>query len=163
MTAANVATSWIIAPTILPAITAAVMILVWRRDIQMQRILSVASTFALLGIALFLYSAVSDGETDAYRLGAWPAPFGIVLAVEGLPVGEDIPTLREIQPEERCVPADLAILTPLLHHRRDTDDADIQRRTLFVEHPVVLDPIHLDVTTLQIEPLHHHFHITGGV
>ena len=84
MTAANVATSWIIAPTILPAITAAVMILVWRRDIQMQRFLSVASTFALLGIALFLYSAVSDGETDAYRLGAWPAPFGIVLVLDRL-------------------------------------------------------------------------------
>ena len=84
MTAANVATSWIIAPTILPAITAAVMILVWRRDIQMQRILSVASTIALLGIALFLYSAVSDGETDSYRLGAWPAPFGIVLVLDRL-------------------------------------------------------------------------------
>lgn len=84
MTAANVATSWIIAPTILPAITAAVMILVWRRDIQMQRILSVASTIALLGIALFLYGAVSDGQTDAYRLGAWPAPFGIVLVLDRL-------------------------------------------------------------------------------
>ena len=84
MTELPLATSWIIAPTILPAITAAIMILVRRRDIEMQRILSVASTVALLGIALFLYYAVSDGETDAYRLGAWPAPYGIVLVLDRL-------------------------------------------------------------------------------
>ncbi|WP_069438001.1 proton-conducting transporter membrane subunit [Methyloceanibacter methanicus] len=84
MTDLPLATSWIIAPTILPAITAAIMILVRRRDIEMQRVLSVASTVALLGIALFLYNAVSDGETDAYRLGAWPAPYGIVLVLDRL-------------------------------------------------------------------------------
>ena len=84
MTAPHIATSWIIAPAILPAITAAIMILVRRRDIEMQRVLSVASTAALLGVALFLYHAVSDGETDAYRLGAWPAPYGIVLVIDRL-------------------------------------------------------------------------------
>jgi len=84
MTASPLATTWIIAPTILPAITAAIMILMRRRDIEVQRFLSVASTVALLSVALFLYDAVSDGETDAYRLGAWPAPFGIVLVIDRL-------------------------------------------------------------------------------
>ena len=84
MTAPHLATSWIIAPAILPAITAAIMILVRQRNIEIQRAFSVASTLALLGIALFLYQAVSDGETDAYRLGAWPAPYGIVLVIDRL-------------------------------------------------------------------------------
>ena len=84
MTDAGLTTSWIVAPTILPAITAALLILVWRRDIRMQRIISFASTVALLVIAIGLYFAVSDGETDAYRLGAWPAPYGIVLVLDRL-------------------------------------------------------------------------------
>ncbi|MEM7192276.1 MAG: monovalent cation/H+ antiporter subunit D, partial [Pseudomonadota bacterium] len=81
---APLATSWIIAPTILPAITAALMILVRQRHINIQRALSVGSTIALLAITLFLYQSVSDGEADAYRLGAWPAPYGIVLVLDRL-------------------------------------------------------------------------------
>jgi multicomponent K+:H+ antiporter subunit D len=77
-------TSWIIAPAILPAMTAALLILVWRRDIQMQRIVSVVSTLALLGVAVFLYDLAGDGETHVYRLGAWPAPYGIVLVLDRL-------------------------------------------------------------------------------
>lgn len=77
-------TSWIIAPAILPAMTAALLILVWRRDIQMQRIVSVVATLALLGVAVFLYHLASDGEVHVYRLGAWPAPYGIVLVLDRL-------------------------------------------------------------------------------
>lgn len=77
-------TNWIIAPAILPALTAALLILVRRRDIRMQRIVSVAATLALVGIALFLYHLASDGEPRVYRVGAWPAPFGIVLVVDRL-------------------------------------------------------------------------------
>ena len=77
-------TNWIIAPAILPALTAALLILAWRRDIRMQRIISVAATLALVGIALFLYYLASDGEPRVYRLGAWPAPYGIVLVLDRL-------------------------------------------------------------------------------
>lgn len=84
MNPADVMTSWIIAPTILPAMTAALLILVWRRDIHMQRLVSIASTVALLGIAVFLYYVASDGEPRVYRLGAWPAPYGIVLVLDRL-------------------------------------------------------------------------------
>ena len=45
-------TDWIIAPAILPALTAALLILVRRRDIRMQRIVSIAATLALVGIAI---------------------------------------------------------------------------------------------------------------
>jgi multicomponent K+:H+ antiporter subunit D len=77
-------TNWIIAPAILPALTAALLILVRRRDIRMQRIVSVTATLALVGIALFLYHLASDGEPRVYRVGAWPAPFGIVLVLDRL-------------------------------------------------------------------------------
>jgi multicomponent K+:H+ antiporter subunit D len=50
----------------------------------MQRVVSVAATLALVGIALFLYSLASDGEPRVYRVGAWPAPFGIVLVLDRL-------------------------------------------------------------------------------
>jgi multicomponent K+:H+ antiporter subunit D len=84
MTAAAFTTSWIIAPAILPAMTAALLILVWRRDLPVQRVVSVVSTVALFGIALFLYNLASDGEVRAYRVGAWPAPFGIMLVLDRL-------------------------------------------------------------------------------
>lgn len=84
MTDAPLATSWIIAPTILPAITAAVLILLRQRDISIQRFVSLSSTAALVVIAVFLYLILDDGETDAYRLGAWPAPFGIALVLDRL-------------------------------------------------------------------------------
>lgn len=77
-------TNWIIAPAILPALTAALLILVWRRDIRMQRIVSVTATLALVGVAIFLYHLASDGEPRVYRVGAWPAPFGIVLVLDRL-------------------------------------------------------------------------------
>ncbi len=84
MTEAGFTTSWIIVPAILPAMTAAILILFWRRDMPMQRLVSILSTVALLGVALFLYSLASDGETRAYRVGAWPAPFGVVLVLDRL-------------------------------------------------------------------------------
>ena len=84
MTAVGLTTDWVIAPAILPAMTAALLIVAWRRDIRMQRIVSVISTVALLGIALFLYDLASDGVVRAYRVGAWPAPFGIVLVLDRL-------------------------------------------------------------------------------
>ncbi len=77
-------THWIIAPAILPALTAALLIMVWRRDIRMQRIVSITATVALVGIAILLYHLASDGEPRVYRVGAWPAPFGIVLVLDRL-------------------------------------------------------------------------------
>ena len=71
-------TSWIIAPAIIPAMTAAILIFAWRQNIQRQRIMSIAATLALLAVALWLYDFAGDGVTRAYRVGAWPAPYGIV-------------------------------------------------------------------------------------
>ncbi|AGT07596.1 monovalent cation/H+ antiporter subunit D [Paracoccus aminophilus] len=74
----------IIAPVVLPACLGAVILLAMRTDLVLQRVFSIAGTTALLGIALYLNWLASGGEITVYRLGNWPAPFGIVLMLDRL-------------------------------------------------------------------------------
>jgi multicomponent K+:H+ antiporter subunit D len=79
-----------IAPVVLPLLAGAAMLLIGERRHGLKAAISVGSTFALVGIAITLLvtsDAASDGSTSGigvYRLGDWPAPFGIVLVVERL-------------------------------------------------------------------------------
>ena len=75
---------WIILPVILPAMLAPLIGFVMRHDIVLARAASVLGTVLLLGIALFLTGMAADGTTHVYRLGDWPAPFGIVLVLDRL-------------------------------------------------------------------------------
>lgn len=75
---------WIIAPVILPALLAPLIGYVMRHDIVLARVASVVGSVALAVIALGLTIWVSDGATHVYRLGDWPAPFGIVLVLDQL-------------------------------------------------------------------------------
>ena len=75
---------WIIVPVVLPALVAPFIVLVARHDMVLQRVFGIASTVALLVVALGLYALASDGMTRPYELGDWPAPFGIVLVVDRL-------------------------------------------------------------------------------
>lgn len=77
---------WIIAPILLPAIMAPILLMSARYDIVLARVFSLASTVALLGIALALGSMVGDGQILSYALGNWVAPFGIVLVGDRLSV-----------------------------------------------------------------------------
>ena len=77
---------WIIAPIVLPAIMAPILLMGARYDIVLARIFSIASTIALLGIALAMTTMVSDGTILTYALGNWVAPFGIVLVADRLAV-----------------------------------------------------------------------------
>ena len=74
----------IVLPTVLPALTAAFLLLAVRYDLKRQRLISVAATAALLALAIVLYGMASDGAPRPYRLGDWPAPFGIVLVLDRL-------------------------------------------------------------------------------
>lgn len=77
-------THWIIAPVVLPALAAALMVLALRGTLALQRIASLATILALNAIALgLLWSATQHGP-EAYFLGDWPAPFGIVLVLDRL-------------------------------------------------------------------------------
>lgn len=77
-------THWIIAPIVLPALTAALMLLALRRSLALQRLLSVAAILGLCAIAATLMISVTKTGPEAYFLGDWPAPFGIVLVLDRL-------------------------------------------------------------------------------
>ncbi|ESR26880.1 monovalent cation/H+ antiporter subunit D [Lutibaculum baratangense] len=74
---------WIILPVILPALTAAVLVLMRHAGLGAQRWVSVGVTAFLVGNALYLWSLAAGGP-EAYFLGDWPAPFGIVLVLDRL-------------------------------------------------------------------------------
>jgi multicomponent K+:H+ antiporter subunit D len=73
-----------ILPVAVPAMTAAILVLVSRYGLNIQRLVSVVATAAQLLVAIWLYSVASDGEPRVYLLGYWPAPFGIVLVLDRL-------------------------------------------------------------------------------
>jgi multicomponent K+:H+ antiporter subunit D len=81
----------IIAPILLPLVSAAVMLLLDDRRRTLKGVIGIAATLALLivSIVLLRLADASPGESAAsvvrtYRLGNWPAPFGIVLVLDRL-------------------------------------------------------------------------------
>lgn len=75
---------WIIAPVVIPAITATLLLLFARQAISRQRFVSVVSTAAQLAVAVYLLSQAMGGEVQPYLVGAWPPPFGILLVLDRL-------------------------------------------------------------------------------
>jgi multicomponent K+:H+ antiporter subunit D len=76
--------NWIVVPTILPAMTAAFLILAVPNHLKGQRIVSISATVLMLALAISLFILASDGTPRAYFLGNWPAPFGITLVLDQL-------------------------------------------------------------------------------
>lgn len=74
----------IIAPIILPAVVAAIIIGLARHNLQAQRLIAVIANFALVVVAMLLLYQASALPPQAYHLGNWPAPFGIVLILDRL-------------------------------------------------------------------------------
>ncbi|MEM0937654.1 MAG: monovalent cation/H+ antiporter subunit D [Pseudomonadota bacterium] len=77
-------THWIVAPVILPALLAPIMAMAMRHDLPLQRTFGLSGQVALLGIAIWLAGHAADGTVRIYELGAWRAPFGIVLVLDRL-------------------------------------------------------------------------------
>lgn len=75
---------WIILPAVIPALTAAFMLLALRFQLESQRAVSIVATILLLAVDLVLLAQSADGEPLVYRLGNWEAPFGIVLVIDRL-------------------------------------------------------------------------------
>ena len=78
----------LIAPVVLPLVAAAIMLaLGGERRRNVNAVLNVLSTFALVAIAIMLVRDANvspNGVAGVYRLGGWPAPFGIVLVADRL-------------------------------------------------------------------------------
>lgn len=75
---------WLVAPLILPAITAAVVLIWFRYRLMAARLLSLCICAALVSIASVLLAQAASGRVQSYTVGDWPAPFGIVLVLDRL-------------------------------------------------------------------------------
>lgn len=77
-------THLLVAPIVLPALAAALLLLLHRGPLAAARALSVGITVGLLAVAVAICSYVQPGRPLVYALGHWPAPFGIVLVADRL-------------------------------------------------------------------------------
>ncbi len=73
-----------ILPVLIPVLSAAVMVALSRQDLVLARVLSFIAAAAQLVVASLLFAAVGEGEVLVYRLGDWPAPYGIALVADRL-------------------------------------------------------------------------------
>ncbi len=74
---------WIVAPVVLPLMTAALILALRGRE-TLVTTASIASVAAQLAIAIGLLATAEGGTVDAYLLGNWQAPYGIVLVLDRL-------------------------------------------------------------------------------
>ncbi len=79
-------THLIVAPIVLPLVTAAVLLLFDERKRKLKMAINSISTLGLIAIAITLAGMASERAPDAlvYLIGNWPAPFGIVLVLDRL-------------------------------------------------------------------------------
>ncbi len=76
----------IIAPILIPLAAAAILLFIDERRRVSKAMTSLASTLFLLLVAIMLFRVESgtNDSAEVYVLGNWPAPFGIVLVLDGL-------------------------------------------------------------------------------
>ena len=75
---------WIAVPIVLPAFAGVAILLGARTSLRLQRAIGLAATAALVLVAVVLLRQAYDGTVTVYALGAWSAPFGIVLVLDRL-------------------------------------------------------------------------------
>ncbi|MEH6664010.1 MAG: monovalent cation/H+ antiporter subunit D [Brevundimonas sp.] len=75
---------WVIAPVIIPALAAALILLVMRHRLTLSRVTTLAVCVALVALGGVMTAHAAAGEVVAYALGDWSAPFGIVLVLDRL-------------------------------------------------------------------------------
>ena len=75
---------WLVVPIVLPLVAGAICLLLEHRAPRTSRAVSVGTTMALLGVAIYLAGVAATGTVFPYLLGNWKAPFGIALALDRL-------------------------------------------------------------------------------
>jgi multicomponent K+:H+ antiporter subunit D len=74
----------VVLPVVLPLAAAALLVALSVERLRAQRLVSIATCAAQLAVAAALTEAAASGALQVYALGAWPAPFGIVLVADRL-------------------------------------------------------------------------------
>ena len=72
---------WLIAPVLVPAVAAALLVLL--RPLAVQRTLSLASCVILIVVAVRLAVEADGGALTVYALGNWRPPFRMARHVSG--------------------------------------------------------------------------------
>ncbi len=73
-----------IVPVLLPLVAAVLQLVTQGYSIRLHRALSLVCALAVAAVSLVLLTQSADGTIRVYRLGAWPAPYGIVLVLDRL-------------------------------------------------------------------------------
>jgi len=71
-------------PIIVPALAAALLLILHRASIVMKRAIGMGATVTVAVAALAIFAEAQSGAPLVYRLGNWPSPFGIVLVADHL-------------------------------------------------------------------------------
>lgn len=71
-------------PLLVPLLTGIALVLLRGSATRVRRSVSMTAAVILVIVALQLLTASADGSIAVYRLGNWPAPFGIVLVADRL-------------------------------------------------------------------------------
>ena len=71
-------------PLLLPLVAGMTNLLLVRKGVGAQRLVSILTASALIAMTLLLLHRAQAGNIDTYELGNWPAPFGIVLVLDRL-------------------------------------------------------------------------------
>jgi multicomponent K+:H+ antiporter subunit D len=75
----------VIAPVLVPFTAAVILLLLGdRAPLWLQRAVGAVSALTLVAVAVALLGRADTGAISVYRLGHWPAPFGIVLVLDRL-------------------------------------------------------------------------------
>ena len=75
---------WPIVPILIPLAAAIALLLARQANVATKRLISFGAVAALVGSAVHLLMLAGDGTVHVYRLGNWPAPYGIVLVLDRL-------------------------------------------------------------------------------
>ena len=73
-----------IAPILLPFVAGTLLLFLPDLSMTVRRRMALVAVLAQIALALMLLGAVAGGDIVVYRLGDWPAPFGIVLVADRL-------------------------------------------------------------------------------
>ena len=77
-------TDLIVLPIVMPLFAAMATLVTAGVHARMARLVAGITIVALLGLSVVLLLAVTDDVVRVYRLGDWPAPYGIVLVLDRL-------------------------------------------------------------------------------
>lgn len=77
-------THLLLAPILIPALTAVLLVFLARSSLRLTRSISLASALVMLYVSIVFVLQAGTGQIDVYAVGNWIPPYGIVLVMDRL-------------------------------------------------------------------------------